>query len=212
MEMIAIIDYGAGNIKSVQNAIGHLGFQPLLTSNPNDVLKADKVILPGVGAAASTMASLKELELDKAICEYVSAGKPFLGICIGMQVLFEYAEESGGCSCLGILPGRVKKLPSGQKTPHMGWNQVSQIRPHYIFRGIKGGDYFYFVHSYYAFPDDEAMVIGRTSYGIDFCSAVARGALVATQFHPEKSGSSGLRLYENFLRGETAEEGNRDHA
>ncbi|MDD2252157.1 MAG: imidazole glycerol phosphate synthase subunit HisH [Dehalococcoidales bacterium] len=205
--MIAVIDYGAGNIKSVLNAVWHLGFHPVLTSSPGEVLKADKVIFPGVGAAESTMASLKTLELDKAIREYASSGKPFLGICIGMQVLFDYAEEGGGCECLGIIPGRVKKLPSGQKIPHMGWNQVHQVKPHQIFSGIEDSENFYFVHSYYVQPDDEQHVIARTLYGLDFCCAIAREELVATQFHPEKSGKNGLKVYENFLSGCSGEEG-----
>ncbi|MDD5605010.1 MAG: imidazole glycerol phosphate synthase subunit HisH [Dehalococcoidales bacterium] len=199
--MIAVIDYGAGNIKSVLNAIKHVGLEPLVTNNPQEVLTAEKVVFPGVGAAASTMASLRVLKLDKAIYEYVSSGKPFLGICIGMQVLFDYTEENGGCNCLGIIPGRVKKLPAGQKIPHIGWNQVHQVKPHQLFSGIEDNDNFYFVHSYYAHPGDDSLVLASTFYGIDFCSAIVYGKLVATQFHPEKSGKNGLKIYENFLFG-----------
>jgi len=200
--MIAVIDYGAGNLRSVINAVNSLGFEPLVTSNPEDIARADKVILPGVGAAGSTVQSLKEQGLDRAIASYIAAGRPFMGICIGMQVLFDYTEEGGGAECLGIIPGRVKKLPAGLKVPHMGWNQVCQLNPHPVFRGIEDQAYFYFVHSYYVAPEDSGTIIGSTRYGLDFASVVAAGNLVATQFHPEKSGEIGLKVYRNFLRQE----------
>jgi len=200
--MIAVIDYGAGNLRSVINAITSLGFEPLVTSNPEDITRADKVILPGVGAAGSTVESLKEQGLDTAIAAYIAQGRPFMGICIGMQVLFDYTEEGGGAQCLGIIPGRVKKLPASLKVPHMGWNQVCQLNAHPVFGGIEDEAYFYFVHSYYVEPEHDDIIIGSTRYGLDFASAVATGSLVATQFHPEKSGKLGLRIYRNFLQPE----------
>jgi len=198
--MIAVIDYGAGNVRSVINAISSLGFEPLVTSNPRDIRRADKVILPGVGAAGSTVDSLKAQGLDTAIAAYIAEGRPFMGICIGMQVLFDYTEEGGGAECLGIIPGRVKKLPASLKVPHMGWNQVRQLNSHPVFKGIEDEAYFYFVHSYYVEPEHDDIIIGSTRYGLDFASAVAAGNLVATQFHPEKSGKLGLRIYRNFLQ------------
>ncbi|UCG54758.1 MAG: imidazole glycerol phosphate synthase subunit HisH [Dehalococcoidia bacterium] len=198
--MIAIIDYGAGNLRSVVNAIIKLGYQPKITSNPNEIMKAEFVILPGVGAAGSTVNSLKRLELIEPIKGYITSGRPFLGVCIGLQVLFSGTDEGGGHQCLNIISGQVKKLPSGLKIPHMGWNQVKQKVRHPIFEGIADEENFYFVHSYYAKPDDEILVAGITEYGIPFCSVIARDNLVATQFHPEKSGKPGLKMYANFLK------------
>jgi glutamine amidotransferase len=198
--MIAIIDYGAGNLRSVANAITRLGYQPGITSDPAEVANADGVILPGVGAAADTMANLKRLKLVAPIRQLIAEGRPFFGVCIGLQVLFTSTEEGGGHECLGIIPGRVRRLPSGLKIPHMGWNQVRQLSSHPIFEGIPDEANFYFVHSYYVEPEDSSLVAGETEYGIRFCTAIARGNLVATQFHPERSGETGLRLYDNFIR------------
>jgi glutamine amidotransferase len=197
--MIAIIDYGAGNLRSVVNAISKLGYQPEVTNSPADLLDAQAVILPGVGAAADTMKNLKRLGLANPIQRFVAQGRPFLGICIGLQVLFSGTEEGGDHECLGIIPGRVKKLPEGLKIPHMGWNQVKQKVSHPIFEGIPDEANFYFVHSYYVEPDDKSLVAGETEYGIPFCSVIAKDNLVATQFHPEKSGEVGLKVYANFL-------------
>ncbi len=198
--MIAIIDYGAGNLRSVVNAITKLGYQPIITSNPEEVMKAKFVILPGVGAAGSTVSNLKRLGLTEPIKDYIASRRPFLGVCIGLQVLFSGTDEGGGHQCLGIISGQVKKLPSGLKIPHIGWNQVKQKVRHPIFEGIADKENFYFVHSYYAKPDDEALVAGTTEYGIPFCSVVVRNNLIATQFHPEKSGELGLKMYANFLK------------
>jgi glutamine amidotransferase len=198
--MIAVIDYGAGNLRSVANAITRLGYQPRITSDPGEVAKADGVILPGVGAAADTMANLKRLKLVAPIHQLIAEGRPFFGVCIGLQILFTSTEEGGGHKCLGIIPGRVRRLPSGLKIPHMGWNQVRQLSSHPIFEGIPDEANFYFVHSYYVEPEDSSLVAGETEYGIRFCTAIARGNLVATQFHPERSGEIGLRLYDNFIR------------
>lgn len=198
--MIAIIDYGAGNLRSVANAVMKLGYQPNITSNPAEVMKADTVILPGVGAAGSTVESLKRLGLAEPISEYIASGRPFLGVCIGLQVLFSNTDEGGGHECLGIIPGRVKKLPPGLKIPHMGWNQLKQKFQHPVFKDIPDEANFYFVHSYYVDPDDKSLVAGETEYGIPFCSVIARDNFIATQFHPEKSGEPGLKMYDNFLK------------
>jgi glutamine amidotransferase len=198
--MIAVIDYGAGNLRSVTNALLKIGCHPTVTSNPDVVLKADAVIFPGVGAAKDVMSSLKKSKLDSAIKEFIGQGKPFLGVCIGMQVLLSSTEEDGGHKCLGIIPGTVKRLPQGIKVPHMGWNQVKQNVRHPIFDGIPDNENFYFVHSYYADPDDASVRIGTTEYSVEICSALSKGNLIGTQFHPERSDTCGLRFYSNFLK------------
>jgi glutamine amidotransferase len=198
--MVLIVDYGAGNLRSVINAVTKVGYQPKLAVTAEDVLQAKTLILPGVGAAAHTMDSLKKLGLDGAIRQYIAEGRPFLGICIGLQVLFSSTEEGGGHDCLGIVPGRVKRIPAGLKIPHMGWNQVKQKTKHLVFDGVPDNANFYFVHSYYVEPDDKSLVAGETEYGIAMCSVVIRDNLVATQFHPEKSGKDGLKIYDNFIR------------
>ncbi len=197
---LVIVDYEAGNLRSVARAVAHAGGDPLITSSGRDLERADALIVPGVGAAADTMANLKRHALVEPIREYIAGGRPFLGVCMGQQALFDVSEEGGEHPCLGVLPGRVVRLPDGLKVPHMGWNQVRIAQPHPIFDGIADGSYFYFVHSYYPRPDDPAVVIGETEYGVTFASVVARDSIVATQFHPEKSGAMGLRMYENFLR------------
>jgi glutamine amidotransferase len=153
-----------------------------------------------VGAAADTMANLREQGLDEPIRRVIAEGKPFLGVCIGMQVLFSDTEEGGSHQCLGVVPGAVRKFPPGLKVPHMGWNQLKQRIAHPVFEGIADGADFYFVHSYYVEPGDKSLVAGETEYGLPFCSVVAQGNLVATQFHPEKSGEVGLKVYDNFIR------------
>jgi len=198
--MIVVVDYGAGNLRSVANALIRLGYQPEITSRPQDLPKASVVILPGVGAAADTMANLNRLGLTGPIRRFITDGHPFFGVCMGLQILFTGTEEGGWHECLGIIPGRVKKLPEGQKIPHMGWNQVKQRRDHPVFSGIPDEANFYFVHSYYGEPEDKALVAGETEYGATICSVIARDNLVATQFHPEKSGESGLKMYDNFLK------------
>jgi imidazole glycerol-phosphate synthase subunit HisH len=197
--MIVIIDYGAGNLRSVFNAVSHLGYRAAITSQTDEILRAEAVVFPGVGAAGDTMSTLKKLGLDTTIQPLVDRATPLLAICIGLQVLFTGTEEGGWFECLNIIPGRVRKLPPGLKIPHMGWNQVKQKASHPIFKDIPDGANFYFVHSYYADPQDKTVVIAETDYGINFCSAVARGNLVATQFHPERSGDLGLQVYANFF-------------
>ena len=198
--MISIVDYGAGNIRSVVNAVSKLGHQSEVISTPEGVLNAQTVILPGVGAAADTIANLQKLRLVSPIRRFIAEGRPFLGVCIGLQVLFTGTEEGGWHECLGIIPGTVRRLTPGLKIPHMGWNQVKQRVSHPIFEGIPDEANFYFVHSYYVDPEDNSMIVGETEYGIPICSVIARGNLVATQFHPEKSGEFGLKLYNNFIK------------
>ncbi|MBM2832022.1 MAG: imidazole glycerol phosphate synthase amidotransferase subunit [Dehalococcoidia bacterium] len=198
--MITIVDYGASNLSSVAKAISHLGYSATVTSSPKEVAAAKVIVLPGVGAAGDTMSRLGSLGLIAPLVKAVREGKPFLGVCLGLQILFTSSEESGGLDCLNVLPGQVRRLPSSVKVPHIGWNQVRQKAPHDVFKGIPDEAHFYFVHSYYADPDDRSLVVGETEYGVRFASAVARGNLVATQFHPEKSGDWGLMFYRNFFR------------
>jgi len=198
--VIAVIDYGGGNLRSVVNAIKNLGFEPVVTDNPDDLKNAMAVILPGVGAAADTMKGLEETKMADAIRRLVEEEKPLLAVCVGLQVLLSATEEGGWYECLGLVEGVVKKLPSGLKIPHMGWNQVAQKNNHWIFKDIPDGADFYFVHSYYAQPENESVIVGTTDYGVSLCSVLARDNLVATQFHPEKSGRCGLKMYDNFLK------------
>ena len=203
--MIAIVDYKAGNLTSVARALEYLGHSCEITDRPERVRAADRVILPGVGAAGATMENLHALELDEVLRNDVACtGKPFLGICIGIQVLLDRSEEDDA-RCLGIIAGRVVRFPAAVdgrplKVPQIGWNRVRQVRPHPIFRGIPDNTHFYFVNSYYALPDDSALSIAASDHGVAFCAAIARDAVVATQFHLEKSGAAGLRLLDNFCR------------
>jgi glutamine amidotransferase len=201
--MLTIIDYKAGNLTSVQLAFASLGVEARVTSEPEEVLAADRIIFPGVGAAGSAMASLKHLRLVEAIKRQITSGIPFLGICLGMQILFESSEENGGTPCLGILPGKVRRftpVERGDKIPQMGWNQVNFKVKHPVFEGITSGSDFYFVHSYYAVPSEKQYTFAETEYGgISFTSISGENNLIATQFHPEKSGRIGLKLLDNFL-------------
>lgn len=197
--MVVVIDYGAGNLRSVVNAITALGYASKVTDDPEVVGSATCVILPGVGAAADTMAGLREKGLTGVICRYISENRPFLGVCIGLQVLFSGSEEGGWQECLRVIPGKVQRFPTGLKVPHMGWNQVRQLKHHPLFEGVSDNTNFYFVHSYFGVPEDGSIVAGVTDYGVSFPSVLIRGNLVATQFHPEKSGEAGLKIYDNFL-------------
>ena len=197
---LVIVDYGAGNLHSVARAVTHAGARPLITTSAAYVAEAEALIVPGVGAAADTMMNLIRHGLVEPIKDYIASGRSFLGVCMGQQALFDVSEEGGEHKCLGVLPGRVVKLPLGLKVPHMGWNQVRQVRPHPIFEGIPDNSYFYFVHSYYPSPEDPSIGVGQTDYGVTFASVVARDNIVATQFHPEKSGEMGLKMYTNFLK------------
>jgi len=198
--VIAIIDYGAGNLRSVTNALVKLGYQPKVTREPEDVLNASAVFFPGVGAAADAMQSLRDSGMDEAIREVIREGQPVFAVCVGMQALLSSTEEGGRNECLGIIPGTVKRLPAGLKVPHIGWNQVKQMARHPIFEDIPDESNFYFVHSYYAEPEDTTVVAGTTEYGVTLCSVLIKDNLVATQFHPERSGTIGLRMYDNFLK------------
>lgn len=199
MDGLVIINYGAGNLRSVEKAFRAIGAEPRLTSDPSVVATAAAVVLPGVGAAGQIMRSLRALEMDDAVQEYVASGRPFLGVCMGMQVLLASSEEDGGQNCLGIVEGSVRRLRTEHKVPHMGWNSVRQSRPHPLWEGIPDESYFYFVHSYACHPLDPSVITGETEYDECFTSALAHDALFGTQFHPEKSGDLGLRLYRNFV-------------
>jgi glutamine amidotransferase len=200
MTRIVIVDYGAGNLRSVTKAVERTGHCPRVTDDPRALDHATAVIVPGVGAAADTMRNLHERGMEEPIREYIASGRPFLGVCMGMQALFTRSEEDRGQQCLDIVPGVVRRLPDGLKIPHMGWNTVRQVADHYIFDGIPDEAYFYFVHSFFAEPEDSGVVIGETDYGRPFPAVIARDNVVATQFHPEKSSDHGLRFYANFLR------------
>ncbi len=202
MGMIAVIDYGAGNLGSVVNALEHLGVHHVVTDDPATILAADGVILPGVGATADTMANLRARGLVPTIAAAVEGGRPFLGICVGQQVLFDTSHEGEPHGCLAVLGGEVRRFPDddGLIVPHMGWNGVRRRADHPLLDGIPDGAEFYFVHSYYCAPDDAGLIVGETDYGLPFPAIIARGAVAATQFHPEKSGRWGLRLLRNFAR------------
>ena len=199
---IAVIDYGAGNLRSVVRALNKVGATQHITNDPAIVRAAPAVVLPGVGATLDTMQSLQRLDLVEAIGDVIQAGTPFLGICVGMQVLCEQSEEFGPHACLGVVGGSVRRLPEGQKIPQIGWNQVgyaNHISQHPLFATIPDGSDFYFVHSFYCDLADERLVAGTTDYGIAFPSALLRDNLAAVQFHPEKSGRWGLQLLANFV-------------
>jgi imidazole glycerol-phosphate synthase subunit HisH len=199
--MIAIIDYGAGNLTSVERAVKYLNYNGKITTDAELIMQSDKVIFPGVGAARATMENLSAVGLDQVLREFYNSGKPMLGICIGIQILFEHSDEED-TDCLGILPGVVRKFDATPtlKVPQIGWNEVHQTQNHPIFEDVPNPAHFYFVNSYYPIPKDAAKVIGKTVYGVEFCSVVAHENLVATQFHLEKSGRIGLKMLGNFLR------------
>jgi len=197
---VVIVDYGAGNLRSVVRAVARTGIEAVVTADPAALATARAVILPGVGAAADTMANLTSRGLVEPLRDYIASDRPFLGVCMGLQALFDLSEEGGEHRCLGVLPGRVVRFSRGLTVPHMGWNTVRFLRPHPVCEGIGQDQYFYFVHSYHAAPADPSTVVGETEYGVRFPALVGRGNLLATQFHPEKSGADGLRLYANFLR------------
>lgn len=201
--MIGVVDYEAGNLKSVELALKHLGADFYISKDPKKLVNADRMIFPGVGEALSSMKVLERTGLGDAVKEFSASGKPLLGICVGCQILFDFSEERN-TDCLGVFPGKILefKADMGHKVPHMGWNQVNHRGRHEIFNGIAEDSCFYFVHSYYPSPALAELEIGRTEYGIEFTSAVARDNVVATQFHPEKSGEIGLKLLGNFINWE----------
>jgi imidazole glycerol-phosphate synthase subunit HisH len=198
--MIAIIDYEMGNLRSVQKGFERVGHAATITCDPAALADADKIVLPGVGAFRDAIAALRTRRLVEPIRDAIAAGKPFLGICLGLQLLFERSYEDGEHEGLGVIPGEVRKfsVPSEYKVPHMGWNQVHFRRRPPVFEGVDDGAHFYFVHSYYVAPRDAVWVATETDYAKEFCSSVWREKLFAVQFHPEKSQSAGLRLLKNF--------------
>jgi glutamine amidotransferase len=197
---VVIVDYGAGNLTSVRLAVEKLGWRAIVTDEPEAVRRAERVVFPGVGAAGSAMETLRTTGLADALVEYAASGRPLAGICLGAQVIFERSAENRA-RCLGILPGTVERFGVGPgfKVPHMGWNGVEFVAAHPVWAGLESGSQFYFVHSFFPVPADPGMLIGRTDYGGAFPSAVARGNVVAFQFHPERSGRVGLAVLENFL-------------
>ena len=195
---LVVIDYESGNLRSVAKALESVGVSPLVTSNASDIESADAVVLPGVGSGPAAMAALEGRGLVQPLRDYVKSRRPFLGVCLGLQLLMDRTEE-GDAPCLGIVPGEVKRLPSGLKVPHMGWNTVRFTASHPVLQCVPQDSHFYFVHSYYAAPASSEGQAGVTDYGVPFCSLYARDSLVATQFHPEKSGAIGLRIYKNFV-------------
>ena len=193
-----IIDYGAGNVRSVIRAVETLGYHPIISNDPRTISQADSIIFPGQGACDAAMKSITRNRLSDVLYESIKKGTPYLGICLGLQLLLQTSEE-GNVDCLGILQGEVKRLPSGEKIPHMGWNDIQIHSNHPVFAGIPQNSHFYFVHSYYAKLQCASLSAASVHYGIEFCSALAKDNLVATQFHPEKSGDLGLKIYRNFL-------------
>lgn len=204
--MIAVIDYGVGNLFSVEKALTVLGADVRVTSEEDVIRQADKIVLPGVGAFGDCMKNLEESGLIPVLMESVTAGKPLLGICVGLQILFDGSEESPGVRGLGLIPGMVKKIQApGLKVPHMGWNSLAIREPRQqldLFAGLAEKPYVYFVHSYHAVPEDPSVITSVTEYGEQLTASVAKGNIQATQFHPEKSGDVGLHILKNFIEAE----------
>lgn len=205
---IVVVDYGMGNLRSVSKAIEHVcaaGDQVMVTDDPQRIADADRIVFPGQGAARDCMAALSDHHLNRAILD-AARDKPFLGICMGLQVLMEFSEENDGTPLLGLFPGQVRRFPDTSdangnrlKVPHMGWSEVEQTREHALWEGIDDNARFYFVHSYFVDPTDSTLTVGATDYAARFTAALARGNLFAVQFHPEKSADAGLRLLRNFV-------------
>ena len=199
--MVAIVDYGAGNIKSVENAVRYLGHEAVLTRDPAVILSADHVILPGVGAFGDAMTRLSRYGLDEVLRKAAASGTPFLGICLGLQLLFESSEESPGAEGLGILKGHILRIPDGEgrKVPQIGWNDLTYPNPGRLFAGLPEGSYVYFVHSYYLRAADPSIVTACTQYGVRIDASVESGNVFACQFHPEKREAAGMKILQNFL-------------
>lgn len=194
---IAIIDYGSGNVGSVQNALDYLGVKSILTNNANEIKNADKVILPGQGRFGDVMNKLRQRKLDEVLIKEISQGKPCLGICIGLQILFEKSEEDVGIKGLGLIKGKVRRFQTKLKVPQIGWNQVEQKKESILFNGLNKNNY-YFVHSFFVEPTNNPVILSKTDYGGNFVSAIEKDNVFAVQFHPEKSGITGLKLLRNF--------------
>ncbi|MFH1260086.1 MAG: imidazole glycerol phosphate synthase subunit HisH [Elusimicrobiota bacterium] len=199
--MIAIVDYGMGNLRSVQKALEKVGSKAVITSSSRKILQADGVVLPGVGAFDSAMQVLRRAKLVDPLIRVIKENRPFLGICLGLQLLFSSSEEGGKCKGLAVIEGKVKKFKKkGLKIPHLGWNTIKIKKAEPLLAEIEENSYFYFVHSYCVCPEDKSWIAATTDYVGEFCSAVSRGNLFACQFHPEKSSEAGLRLLGNFVR------------
>jgi glutamine amidotransferase len=202
---VAIIDYGVGNLRSVEKAFQAGGVDAVVSSDERELRASEKLVLPGVGAFRACMDALKERGFERLVRERVEAGTPLLGVCVGMQMLFEESEEFGTTRGLGFLRGRVRRFPDSQRVPQVGWNQVEWRKAHTLAEGIEDKSFFYFVHSYLCEAEDADVVIGETEYGLNYASVVASGPVCGVQFHPEKSQAAGLRLLKNFAEGHVAE-------
>ena len=200
MTRVAILDYGVGNLRSVEKAFVAAGANAIVSDDERVLREAEALVLPGVGAFASCMRALSARGFDELVRERVNEGTPLLGVCVGMQMLFDESEEFGKTPGLGLLRGRVRRFNDDLLVPHVGWNEVRQPRAHALLDGIEDRSFFYFVHSFYCEPDDPAVVIGKTDYGAAYASVVAQGRIYGVQFHPEKSQAAGLRLLGNFAR------------
>ena len=198
--MIAIIDYGAGNIQSVNKALKHIGCDTVVTKDKDIIMRAEGAVLPGVGSFGDTMNTMTQYGIKNTVLDYTKSGKPFLGICLGLQLLFPASEESPEASGLGIFDGTITKIPSGKglKIPHIGWNSLDIKKNSGIFKGIEGNPYVYFVHSYYLNASDKSIVSAQTDYGVSIDASIEKDNVFATQFHPEKSGEIGLKILKNF--------------
>lgn len=198
--MIAVVNYGMGNLGSVRKGLERAGLDARVTDSPRDIEDAAGIVLPGVGAFAAAVQNLRAAGLSDVIVRQIEKGKPYLGICLGLQMLFSWSDEGRGADGLGVIPGRVELFAPGVKIPHMGWNRIDIVKPTPFFDGVQSGEFFYFVHSFIVKPESESTTAARCVYGENFVCAVAWDNVVATQFHPEKSQKMGLRLLENFGR------------
>jgi glutamine amidotransferase len=200
--MITIVDYSVNNLRSVQKAFEHMGHRTRVSSDPEEIARADKLVLPGVGAFGAAMKNLRDKELVEPLTDAVSKGTPLLGVCLAMQLLFDWSEEMGLHSGLGLLSGKVEKLPegSGLKIPHMGWSPLSFPRGSKLFAGLSEGEMVYFVHSYHVVPDEADVVAAQAQHGVPFVAGIERDNVMACQFHPEKSSAIGLKILDNFAR------------
>jgi glutamine amidotransferase len=202
MNRVAIIDYGVGNLRSVEKAFAATRCEASISTDESFLRSAERLVLPGVGAFAACMKALQETGFDRLVRERATAGTPLLGVCVGMQLLFEESEEFGSTRGLGLLKGRVRRFDGDLVVPQVGWNRIYQKRPHALFEGIENGSFCYFVHSFYCEPQDDAVVAGETEYGRRYASVVAQGNVCGVQFHPEKSQDVGLRMLRNFATDE----------
>jgi len=197
--MITLLDYGAGNVRSVINAIEKLGETVRVVSRAEDIETAEKLVFPGVGNFGSMMRILDRKHYTEPLKRYLASGRPFLGICLGLQALFDTSEEAPGVKGLGLIPGTVGRFDIDLSVPHIGWNGIKVKMPTHIFNGLRGDEKFYFVHSFHVVPEDPSVVLTTTDYGVEFVSGIQKGNIIATQFHPEKSGDAGLQILKNFL-------------